>query len=225
MIYIKRLNIFVDESGDFGFVNGSSDLYAVSFTLHESSNSIKAELEYLNKKLTELNYTGMIHLAYLIAKRGDYSHFEFEQRKSIFWAIFYFSSRVKVKIRTIIVDKKYINKKMQLNRALANEINCFINDNKDYLATFDKIVIYYDNGQETLATILDTIFATNSKVERRVEFDHTKKRLFQISDMLTVIDKLDYKRKNNIQFTKAEKYFFSGKDFRHIINLLKNKRI
>ena len=114
---------------------------------------------------------------------------------------------------------------MQLNRALANEINCFINDNKDYLATFDKIVIYYDNGQETLATILDTIFATNSKVERRVEFDHTKKRLFQISDMLTVIDKLDYKRKNNIQFTKAEKYFFSGKDFRHIINLLKNKRI
>lgn len=34
-----------------------------------------------------------------------------------------------------------------------------------------------------------------------------------------------YKRKNNIPFTKAEKYFFNGKDFRHIINLLKNKRL
>lgn len=43
--------------------------------------------------------------------------------------------------------------------------------------------------------------------------------------MLTVIDKLDYKRKNNIPFTKAEKFFFKGKDFRHIINLLKNKRL
>lgn len=64
----------------------------------------------------------MIHLAYLIAKRGDYSHFDFERRKSIFWAIFYFSSRVKAKIKTIIVDKKYINKKMQLNMALAREI-------------------------------------------------------------------------------------------------------
>ena len=32
---MKRLNIFIDESGDFGFVNGSSDLYAVSFTIHE----------------------------------------------------------------------------------------------------------------------------------------------------------------------------------------------
>ena len=225
MISIKRLNIFIDESGDFGFVDGSSDLYAVSFTLHESSNSIQTELKYLNEKLTTLNYEGMIHLAYLIAKRGDYSHFDFERRKSIFWEIFYFSSRVKAKIKTIIVDKKYINKKMQLNMALAREIGQFINDNRDYLESFDKIVIYYDNGQETLATILDTLFATNPKVERRIEFDHTKKRLFQVSDMLTVIDKLDYKRKNNIPFTKAEKFFFKGKDFRHIINLLKNKRI
>ena len=76
-----------------------------------------------------------------------------------------------------------------------------------------------------MATILDTLFASNPNVERRIDFDHTKKRLFQVSDMLTVIDKLDYKRKNNIQFTKVETFFFGGKDFRHIINLLKSKRI
>lgn len=206
-------------------MKGSSDLYAVSFTLHESSNSIENELKYLNKKLAALHYNGMIHLAYLIAKRGDYSHFNFEKRKSIFWAIFYFSIRVKVKIRTVIVDKRYINKKMQLNIILARDISNFISNNQYYLDTFDKIVIYYDNGQETLATILDTLFVTNVKVERRIKFNHTEKRLFQVSDMLTVIDKLDYKRKNNIPFTNAEKFFFRGKDFRHIINLLKNKRI
>ena len=114
----------------------------------------------LNEKLTTLNYDGMIHLAYLIAKRWDYSHFDFERRKSIFWAIFYFSNRVKVKIRTVIVDKKYINKKTQLNMALAREISKFINDNQEYINSFDKIVIYYDNSQETLATILDTLFSS-----------------------------------------------------------------
>lgn len=179
-------------------MKGSSDLYAVSFTLHESSNSIENELKYLNKKLAALHYNGMIHLAYLIAKRGDYSHFNFEKRKSIFWAIFYFSIRVKVKIRTVIVDKRYINKKMQLNIILARDIS-------DYFRY--------------------SLFVTNAKVERRIKFNHTEKRLFQVSDMLTVIDKLDYKRKNNIPFTNAEKFFFRGKDFRHIINLLKNKRI
>ena len=70
----RRLNIFIDESGDFGFVKGSSELYAVSFVLHESSNSIKNELAYLNEKLDNLNYNGMIHLAYLVAKRGDYAN-------------------------------------------------------------------------------------------------------------------------------------------------------
>ena len=225
MIIIKRLNIFIDESGDFGFVKGSSDLYAVSFTLHESSNSIVSELKYLNEKLKLLNYDGMIHLAYLVAKRGDYSHFDLERRKSLFWAIFYFSNKVKVKVRTVVIDKRYLNSKIQLNSALAKEIAKFLDDNKEYIEFFDKVVIYYDNGQETLGTILDTLFATNAKVERRIDFDHKEKRLFQVSDMLTVIDKLEYKRKNNIPFTKAEKYFFKGKDFRHIINLLKNKRI
>ena len=119
MIIIKRLNIFIDESGDFGFVKGSSDLYAVSFTLHESSNSIVSELKYLNEKLKLLNYDGMIHLAYLVAKRGDYSHFDLERRKSLFWAIFYFSNKVKVKVRTVVIDKRYLNSKIQLNSALA----------------------------------------------------------------------------------------------------------
>ncbi len=222
---MRRLNIFIDESGDFGFVDGSSDLYAVSFTMHESVNSISDELNYLNEKLKKLDYDGMIHLAYLVAKRGDYSHFSLEKRKSIFWAIFYFSVRSKVKIRTIIVDKKYINKKTQLNMSLAREISKFLKDNAEYINSFDKVVIYYDNGQETLATLLDAVFATNPNVERRIDFDHKEKRLFQVSDMLTVIDKLDYKRKNKLPFTKAEKYFFNGKDFRQIINLLKNKRI
>ena len=38
--------------------------------------------------------------------------------------------------------------------------------------------------------------ATNPNVERRIEFDQAERRLFQDSDMLIVIDKLDYKRKN-----------------------------
>ena len=167
----------------------------------------------------------MIHLAYLVAKRGEYSKFNLEKRKSIFWAIFYFSNKVKVKIRSIIIDKKFMNKKTQLNIALSRGINNFINENDEYINSFDKVVIYYDNGQETLATILDSLFSKYSNIERIIEFDHKKKRLFQVSDMLTVIDKLDYKRKNNIPFTKAEKYFFTSKDLRHIINLLKNKRI
>ena len=215
MIEIKRLNIFIDESGDFGFVDGSSDLYAVSFTLHESSDPITGELNYLNESLNKQNYDGMLHLAYLIAKRDDYADFTLAQRQKIFWTIFNFARKVPVKLKTIILDKRYMNNKSQLNKAIFTEISKFVADNNKY----------FDNGQETLGTILDIIFVSNDKIERRIEFDHKAKRLFQVSDMLTFIDKLDYKYYNNMPFTKAEKYFFTNQEIVYIKRKLKHKRL
>ena len=62
-------------------------------------------------------------------------------------------------------------------------------------------------------------------VEHRVEFDHKEKRLFQVSDMLTFMDKIVYKHNHNIPLTRSEKYFFSVKDILGIIRQLKNKRL
>ena len=71
---MKRLNIFVDETGEFGFGKESSELYGVSFTFHEQNDDITNELIRLNSKLQKIGYTGMIHMADLIMKRGEYSH-------------------------------------------------------------------------------------------------------------------------------------------------------
>jgi len=67
----KRLNIFIDESGDFGFSEGSSELFAISFVLHESSNSIKNEMDYLNQKLERLR----------IYRNDTYSIFNCKKRR------------------------------------------------------------------------------------------------------------------------------------------------
>ena len=47
---MKRLNIFVDETGDFGFENGLSQLYGVSFTFHDQNNDITPEINNLNDR-------------------------------------------------------------------------------------------------------------------------------------------------------------------------------
>ena len=221
----RRLNIFIDESGDFGFTDGSSELYGVSFTIHESDKSIAGDLEYLNNRLKKSQYDGMIHLADLVSKRGEYTHFNFEQRKDIFWSIFYFSKRVNVKIHTIMIEKKFKNNKAQLNRELAVQISKFFDSINDYMNDFEKVVVYYDNGQESLGAIIDTLLITKDNVEHRIEFNHKEKRLFQVSDMLTFIDKIVYKYNHNMPITKSEKYFFSIKDILGIMRQLKSKRI
>lgn len=221
---MKRLNIFIDETGEFGFGKGASELYGVSFTFHDQKDDIMFELSRLNERLKKLGYTEMIHMASLIMGRAEYNGFNIKLRKSIFNSIYQFSRRIKVRYKTIIVDKRFTDNNTSLRQKLSIEINKMVNENEIYFKKFDKIVLYYDNGQETLGTILDSIFYRFGGFEHRINFDHKEKRLFQVSDMLTYIDKYDYKYKNKMKISQAEKYFFSIEDIRRILKELDKKR-
>ena len=221
---MKKLNIFVDETGEFGFGTGASELYGVSFTFHEHNDDIMPELLKLNERLDKIGYTNMIHMADLIMHRGDYVNFNIDTRKSIFKAIYHISRKKPVKYHTIIIDKKYTDNSRILRQKLSTDINKMIKENESYFEKFDEIVMYYDNGQEILGTILDSIFLRFDSFVHRVDFDHQEKRLFQVSDMLTFIDKYDYKFKNKIKISKSEKYFFSTEEIRKVLKELNKKR-
>lgn len=221
---MKRLNIFVDETGEFGFGKDASKLYGVSFTFHEHDDDIMLELTKLNERLERIGYTDMIHMADLIMRREDYRNFDIAKRKSIFNAIYNFSRKIPVKYQSIIIDKKYTDSARVLRQQLSSEINKMIKEHETYFEKFDQIVMYYDNGQETLGTILDSIFLRFDGFEHRIEFNHKEKRLFQVSDMLTYIDKYDYKYKHKMEFTRGEKFFFTTGDIRKILKELSKKR-
>ena len=222
---MKILNIYVDETGEFGFHDKSSKLYGISFTFHEQDNDISNEINNLNARLKKIGYTGMIHMADLIMKRGDYVNFDINMRREIFKVIFHFSRKVPIKIYSIIVNKKYTDNKKVLKQKLLIEINKMLIAKETYFKKFTKINLYYDNGQELLGTILDSAFLKFSSFAHIINFDHEKERLFQVSDMLTYIDKYDYKYKNKIPITKIERYFFSENEMRKIIWELNKKRI
>lgn len=222
---IKRLNIFVDETGEFGYGVKSSMLYGISFTFHEQDNDISGELNNLNNRLMKIGYTNMIHMSDLIMRRGDYSKFDIKMGKSIFNSIYQFSRKIPVKYHTIIIDKRFIDNGNVLRKQIINEVNQMIKNNEGYFNKFDKIVMYYDNGQEPLGYILDSLFIRFNSYEHRVKFDHVEKRLFQVSDMLTYVDKAIYKHKKNIKYEKSELYFFGNDELRRIAKELNKKRL
>ena len=100
-----------------------------------------------------------------------------------------------------------------------------IKANEVYFSKFDKIVLYYDNGQAPLGYILDSLFIRFSLYEHKADFDHEEKRLFQVSDMLTFVDKALYKHEKNIKYEKAELYFFGNNELRKISKELNKKRL
>ena len=65
----------------------------------------------MREKLKKIKYYGMIHTSELIANRDEYTKFNLKQRREIFWSLLNFTIKSCVNIRTIIIDKRYINNK------------------------------------------------------------------------------------------------------------------
>ena len=220
---MKTLNIFIDESGDFGVNNNASDLYVVSFVYLSSLNNIEPFLNALKKRLNKLKFTKMIHTADLIRHKGDYKDLFIDQRRKIFTAIYQFSRKSPIKLKSIIVNKKYTNTYKLLKKQLTMELNELISNNLKYFQKFDKITIYYDNGQSQLTSILEDVFK-NFNISFISDFDKIKEKLFQVADMLTFMDKYYYKFKHKLYISKNEKIFFENMEMRKLLKGLKSKR-
>ena len=220
---MKELNIFIDESGDFGVNNNASDLYVVSFVYLSSLNNIEPFLNALKKRLNKLKFTKMIHTADLIRHKGDYKDLSIDQRRKIFTAIYQFSRKSPIKLKSIIVNKKYTDTYKLLKKQLTMELNELISNNLKYFQKFDKITIYYDNGQSQLTSILEDVFK-NFNISFISDFDKIKEKLFQVADMLTFMDKYYYKFKHKLYISKNEKIFFENMEMRKLLKGLKSKR-
>lgn len=165
----------------------------------------------------------MIHTADLIRNKGDYKYLSINQRQSIFNSLFVFTKRSPIKLKSIIVSKKYTDTYKLLKKQLTIELNELVSNNYKFFQKFDKIKIYYDNGQSQLTSILEDVFK-NFNISFISDFDKTKEKLFQVADMLTFIDKYYYKFQHKLYISKNEKIFFENMEMRKLLRELKSKR-
>ena len=72
---------------------------------------------------------------------------------------------------------------------------------------FDKIIVYYDNGQIELGTILNTVFSIHfANIEFR-KAEPQRYRLLQAADFICSMELLKIKKNEN-RLSKSEKLFF-----------------
>lgn len=219
------MNIFIDETGEFGLGTRSAKLYGTSLVFHEQDFNITRQLEKLKEKYDEINYQGMVHMGDLINGHGEYIGMTVEQRKKIFLALYKFSCSVKVKYAALIFEKKFADDEVRLQNELRMMFKNLIEENLEYIQKFDKVVVYYDSGQKPLASVIDSEFGTIFSYERKSRFNHQEKKLFQVADMLTFLDKLIYKNKHNIKLSNSEKLFFSGREIRIMTREIEKRRL
>lgn len=93
---------------------------------------------------------------------------------------------------------------------MARDLSRFIEDNLAYFQSFNRVILYYDNGQHQLNRILNMVFAT-----QLVDYDVRKVapneyRLFQAADLICTLELLRVKTEHQ-ELSNSEQRIFHSK--------------
>ena len=192
---------------------------------HDQDESIGHNVDRLNEELNNMGFPNhVVHTEPLIRREEDYKYLSPNERRAIFTKLFYFTMKCNIKYKCFLFYKDEFDSQFKLQGRMARELSDYLKERLDVIQGFDKIILYYDNGQHELNSILNTVLATQLS-----EFDVRKVlpkdyKLFQVADLVCTLRLLEEKSISG-QLSKSESLLFHNvralkKDF---LNPIKTK--
>ena len=205
---MRELSIFIDESGDFGEITERPAYYLVTLLFHDQKNEIASNIKKLEDSIKNSGFDfEYIHTGPVIRREDVFSGLSIDERRNLLFKMLNFIVSSPITYEMAVVNRKEATDKITLSGRLGREISNVIVRNKEFFNGFDKIIVYYDNGQIELGAILNTVFSIHfSNVEFR-KAEPQKYRLLQAADFICSMELLKLKKNEN-RLSKSEKQFF-----------------
>lgn len=193
---MNELSVFIDESGDFGKYDPKAPFYIIGMVLHDQRRDISLQVKTLNSALKETALTrDFVHVGPLIRRENEYKDLSVAERLRILRRLIKFTTKVDFSWEAFTVEKKHMGSDTQIIERLARDISDFITANYPYFLSFDKIKVYYDNGQSGVMKIIITVFTT---LFRNVEFRKAMQKdykMLQVTDLVCTATLTELKMK------------------------------
>ena len=205
---MKELSVFIDESGDFGEITERPAYYLVTLLFHDQKNDIASNVKKLEDSTKNSGFDfEYIHTGPVIRREDVFSGLSIDERRKLLFKMLNFIVSSPIAYEMAVVNRKEAPDKISLSGRLGREISNVIVIHKAFFDGFDKIIVYYDNGQIELGAILNTVFSIHfSNVEFR-KAEPQKYRLLQAADFICSMELLKIKKNEN-RLSKSEKQFF-----------------
>jgi len=224
---MKELSIFIDESGDFGEVKEKPAYYLVTMVFHNQKIDISNEIEKLEESIRtsgfEIEY---IHTGPVIRREQIFNTYSLEERRKLLYKMLYFYNKCNICHDTVVVNRKEAVDKITLSGRLSKEISKMISKHSTYFEQFDKVIVYYDNGQTELSAILNAVL---SVLFNEVEFrkaEPQKYRLLQVADFICSLELLKIKKEEKRLSKSEEKFFYKPQELKKpFLKSLEEKRL
>lgn len=205
---MKELSVFIDESGDFGEIKERPAYYLVTFVFHNQDNSIEEQVSKLEESVRASGFdVEYIHTGPVIRREEIFERYSIDERRKLLYKMLNFVNNCPISYLTVVVDRREATDKIALSGKLAKAINRALSEHIEFFSDFDKVIVYYDNGQVELSTILNAVFSIQfSNVEFR-KAEPQKYRLLQAADFICSMELLRIKRDEK-RLSKSEEHFF-----------------
>lgn len=212
---MNTLSIFIDESGDFGPVKERPAYYLVTLVFHNQKVDISRQISKLEGSIKNDGFNiEYIHTGPIIRREEGFKNYSVDERRSLLYKILNFYNTCNISHLTVKVNRKEAPDKVSLSGRLAKEISNLISAHKRFFDEFDNIIVYYDNGQSELSSVLNAVFSIcfNDVEFRKAE--QQKYRLLQVADFVCSMELLRIKRGENRLSLSEEKFFYKPQELK-----------
>lgn len=193
---------------------------------HDQSCNISKAIVDLDASLTKRGYPNhYLHTGPLIRKEEVYQLLSIDERKHILNSFMAFAAKIDFSYKTFIIEKNKDIDQFKLIALLSRQIREFLDSAAVDFSEFDKVIVYYDNGQTQLTSIMASLL-NDTKIEFRRNARPSYYRLFQIADLLTTFELINKKRETHSNSKSEVAFFVSMRDFyKNYYKRLSSKKI
>ena len=214
---MPELSLFVDESGDFGLYKPDTPFYIVAMVFHDQSSPISQQMRDLDSDLISNNLrTSSIHTRPLLRHEDEYRNLTVQEQRYLLSRLYLFAKKCNLRYKVFVFDRRTCRAPGELARKASREITGFIQDSHALFASYDRTILYYDDGQKQLANILAGADDLISNIDHR-HLDPTDYRLYrlaQVADLACCLELTKLHFDANQPTTSERCVFGNARDFR-----------
>ena len=173
-------------------------------------------INILNNTLKQIGYGDeqAVHTEPLIRREPPYQYFQPNERRAIFSKLYYFTLSCDIKYKSFVFKKSEYENSFKLEARMARDLSQFLRENLEYFQNFEKVILYYDNGQHELNRILNTVLATQLADYDVRKVIPSEYRLFQVADLICTLELLKMKMEHGKLSNSEERIFHSKRDLK-----------
>ncbi len=211
----RILKLFLDESGDPGPFSSHSPIYSLGFVALEPEADIEEQKHRFAERVSRIDGGEyFVHTGNLIRNEKPYQHVAPQDRRKLFWSLFFFTLHAPISLFAIHCRKDGIHSEdvlPELHLRLAKELRGWCLSHIEYLKSFDSLLIHYDYGQPLVESLITGVFVGLGLEVQFVKCAQSENMLLQVADFVCEVDLLGFKYREG-SFSHSEQVFFGQRD-------------